>query len=117
MNISRNIGLALLALGMLAPLSPVLSAELDAGMNTQAVSLVGLDVNNSKHVPIVYTRLRVAAQSVCKNLQTLELGARHAKWQRCVQGALSRAIARINSPALTAYSQNKPQPALVARGP
>jgi len=115
MNISRTLGVAIVAFGTLLPLSPATSAELNPGMNTRAVTLTGLDLNNPKHVPVVYTRLRVAAQSVCKNLHTLELGLRHAKWERCVQGALSRAIADINSPALTAYSQGKPKPALVAR--
>ncbi len=117
MNTLPKIYLALAGLcTVLTPVS-VLSAELDPGNRTVPVSLAGMDLTDPKGVEKVYTRVRNAAQSVCKNLHTLELGKRRAKWQRCVDDALARAIADINSPALTAYSATKSgkKPALLAQ--
>ena len=116
MNIPRTLAIALVTAGTLLPLSPALSAELDAGMRTLAVSLAGLDLTSTNGAATAYRRLRIGAKSVCKNLETLELGARRAKWDRCVQDALTRAIADVDAPALTAYSQSKvTKPTLIAR--
>jgi UrcA family protein len=118
MNISRTLAPALAALATLPALSPALAAELDPGTRTVAVSLAGLDLMSTEDVATAYRRLKIGAQSVCKNLHTLELGLRHTKWERCVQGALTRAIADIKAPALTAYSLSKVTKApLVARQP
>jgi UrcA family protein len=68
------------------------------------VSYAGIDLTTHRGTVKLYRRIRNAAQSVCKDLYTLELGQRRYKWEACVQGATARAVLDINVPALTSYA-------------
>lgn len=86
---------------------PAFAQSLDKDPAQLTVSYAGLDLSSRHGVAKLYTRIRVAAESVCKDLQTLELGTRRNAWKRCVQSAITGAVADVNSPMLTTYASTK----------
>jgi UrcA family protein len=54
----------------------------------------------------VHQRLKAAAKSVCHAYESREL-ARQAHFDQCVAASLSRAVAQIHVPALTAYHEHR----------
>jgi UrcA family protein len=93
----------------------VLLLAVSAGMQTAAaadepalarhVGYGDLDLESPKGVLVLLARLRLAAGEVCAPLASVDLTI-HARWQECVNKALSAAVAKINNDALTAvYKQ------------
>jgi UrcA family protein len=60
-----------------------------------------LDVSNVKGAKTLYLRIRYAAQTLCESAATW--GKKEG--EACVNKAVNDAVARINAPALTQYSQ------------
>jgi UrcA family protein len=104
-TIMRLSSLTLIVLGMF--LSPaVFSAEYTSkDYNVRTVSYAGLDLNTEAGAQIAYRRIHSAAKGVCGHLYTLELGLRRHLWDTCVRDAISRAVADIGAPRLTAYAR------------
>ena len=94
----KTIRFALLAV------ASVLSATAFAedGVRTQQVSLAGLDLSRPAGAAVAYRRIKSAAESVCRDLSS-GMGVRRPIWTNCVANAVSRAVADVNVPTLTAY--------------
>ena len=86
---------------------PAFSQSLDNETAQRTVSYADLDLASSQGVAKLYTRIRIAAHSVCKDLQTLELGTRRTAWTKCVNSAIAGAVAGVSSPMLTTYASTK----------
>jgi UrcA family protein len=86
---------------------PAFAQSLDEEPARRTVSYADLDLASSQGIAKLYTRIRLAAHSVCKDLQTLELGTRRSAWKICVHGAITAAVADVNSPMLTTYASTK----------
>jgi UrcA family protein len=69
----------------------------------QKVSYADLDLTRAESIAPLYRRIHSAAENVCAPFESREL-ARRTHWRACVESAISRAIAQINVPALTAYA-------------
>ena len=69
----------------------------------QKVSYADLNLTGAEGVAALYKRVHSAAQNVCAPLQSREL-TQQSQWRACVHSSISRAIAQINVPALTAYA-------------
>lgn len=70
------------------------------------VRLADLDLSRSQGAALLYQRLRAAAEAVCARLDDDQLG-RHMAFKSCVQGAIGRAVAGVDRPALTAYHRTQ----------
>jgi UrcA family protein len=73
------------------------------GVLETVVSYRDLNLSCPEGVAALYQRVSHAAAQVCAPLESREV-ARMSTWKSCVNGALSRAIATINVPALSAYA-------------
>jgi UrcA family protein len=60
-----------------------------------------LDVSKLSGAKILYMRIRFAAETLCKSAATWE----KKEGQACVTKAMNDAVARVNAPQLTQYSQ------------
>ena len=103
----KTANICAIALTLLAPLPAFANDGVDPEPKQLTVSYAGLDLGSQQGVSKLYTRIRVAAKSVCRNLETLELGIRHTKWQKCINSAVIAAVADVNSPMLTAYASDR----------
>lgn len=72
----------------------------------QQVSYADLNLDRPEGVAALYARVHAAAEDVCAPLASREL-ALSSKLQPCVAEATSRALMRINNPAVTAYSDSR----------
>lgn len=100
----KTLRVLLLALSVLSARAALAGETNTALVNQVAVSYAGLDLSSQNGAATLYRRIRVAAQSVCKELYTLTLGQRRHKWDLCVRDAIARAVLNVNAPALTAYT-------------
>jgi UrcA family protein len=100
------------AFGLALCVSGAVLSTAHAGTTTNAngerelvVKYGDLNLANPEGVSVLYKRLRVAAVRVCENDSPyLE---KRAEVKRCIADAMERAVARVNSPALTAYAASK----------
>ena len=100
--------LALVAvLGVLGA-SPTLADETPRGIK---VSYADLDLSTAAGAATLYSRIRGAARQVCGPEGVLDYHMRG--WKRCFNGAVSNAVAKVNSPRLTALHEGK-SPAVTA---
>src|SRR5581483_8004171 len=63
-----------------------------------------LDINNVHGAAVLYQRIRFAAETVCRDLGRSRQIDLLWRYQGCVRSALSGAIAKVGSPALTGYA-------------
>ena len=68
---------------------------------TLPVSYSDLDVSKMSGAKILYMRIRFAAETLCKSAATWE----KKEGQACVTKAMNDAVAHVNDPQLTQYSQ------------
>lgn len=68
---------------------------------THPVGYGDLDISTAKGARILYLRIRYAAETLCENAATW--GKKEG--QACVNKALNDAVARVNAPLLTQYTQ------------
>jgi len=94
--------------GMLASPLSALAATLDAPLPSRVVAFGDLDLNRDSGVATLYSRIRSAATEVCDPLDVLLVKLIRARFD-CREDAIARAVADVNSPALTAYYLGKPR--------
>jgi UrcA family protein len=79
---------------------PVSTSATDSSV-TYPVGYGDLDVATAKGAKILYLRIRYAAETLCENAATW--GKKEG--QACVNKAVNDAVARVNAPLLTQYTQ------------
>jgi UrcA family protein len=82
------------------------AARADAPVATQRVSFKDLNLNNPEGAAVLYGRIKRAAYEVCGHWDNFDLSQLHAV-QTCIDGAVSRAVAQVNSPMLTSLYKDK----------
>jgi UrcA family protein len=92
--------------GILASPLSALAAALDASLPSRVVAFGDLDLNRDSGVATLYSRIRSAATEVCDPLDALGVKLSRARFD-CRENAIARAVADVNSPALTAYYVGK----------
>jgi UrcA family protein len=94
------------ALCVAGTLLPTAHAATNANGEREAVVKYGdLNLSSPEGVSALYKRLHTAAVQVCDNDSPyLE---KKAAAKACIADSMERAIARVNSPALTAYAAKK----------
>jgi UrcA family protein len=70
---------------------------------TYPVGYSDLDVSTAKGAKTLYLRIRYAAETVCESAATY--GKKEG--EACVNKAVNDAVARINAPRLTQYTESK----------
>jgi len=96
--------------GLLCAYGSLTGAGLAAELETppqQVVSIGDLNLRDSRGVAVAYGRLVWAAERVCPFADSSEHHLRVSA-ARCVVQAVSRAVASIGSPELSAYTQSQP---------
>ncbi len=63
-----------------------------------------LDINNVRGAAVLYQRIRFAAETVCRDLGRSRQIDLLSRYQGCVRGAVSGAIAKVASPTLTGFA-------------
>ena len=76
------------------------------GVREEVVKFGDLNLSNPEGVKALYRRVHAAAERVCETAGSPVLYERRAA-RACVQGAMDRAIERINAPALTRYAAER----------
>jgi UrcA family protein len=71
----------------------------------KVVSFRDLNLNSAEGVEVLYKRIRSAAHEVCADPLRYDLS--EFKLRPCIDEAMSRAIAQVNSPMLTSLYQSK----------
>jgi UrcA family protein len=82
------------------------AATRSAQMPAVPVHYTKAELLNDAGIVRVHERLKAAARSVCYEFESRELG-RQAQFTQCVASSLSRAVAQIHDPALTAYHEHR----------
>ena len=104
----RVIGTALV-IAAASMIAAVASAKGDDGRASTVVKYGDLDLSQSADVQRLYARLKYASEKVCyigddnRNLRRLQRQA------DCRQGALNRAVERVNEPKLTQLHAAEPR--------
>jgi UrcA family protein len=80
------------------------AAELEQSVT---VRYTDLNLERPADVARLYGRIRVAAQSICGAPDVDLSNWVDTAWQRCVDDAIGRAVARVDRPALSAYHQRQ----------
>jgi len=105
-KVLRNLA-PLLLLGAAVALAPAIaSASYGDSVNSvvsssKVVRYHDLDLSHSEDVATLYARIRRAAKEVCTS------SAVSAMQRDCYQEAIATAVARVNSPSLSAYHQRR----------
>jgi UrcA family protein len=82
------------------------AARADESVATQRVSYKDLYLNTPEGAAVLYGRIKKAASRVCENWDQLHLPQLYAL-QACVEAAVSRGVADVNSPMLTSLYNEK----------
>jgi UrcA family protein len=89
------------AIGGTALASEPLSTSTTNSSVTQPVGYGDLDISTAKGAKTLYLRIRYAAETLCENATTW--GKKEG--EACVDKAVNDAVARVNAPLLTQYTQ------------
>jgi UrcA family protein len=81
------------------------AGEPDNSVPHKVVRFSDLNLNTPEGVAVLYRRINSAAYEVCGNPDRYDLS--ELKQQICVKDAVSRAIAKVNSPMLTSLYEAK----------
>ena len=81
------------------------AAEPDNTVAHKVVSFKDLNLNSAEGIEVLYKRIRNAAHEVCADPGRYDLS--EFKLRPCIDDAMSRAIAQVNSPMLTNLYQAK----------
>jgi UrcA family protein len=68
------------------------------------VQFADLNTSNAPGAAVLYRRIKRAAESVCSGIEAGHELALHMLYAKCVHTALSKAVADVNSPAVSAYA-------------
>lgn len=81
------------------------AGEPDTTVAHKVVSFRDLNLNSAEGVEVLYKRIRSAAHDVCADPMRWDLS--EMKLKPCIDDAMSRAIAQVNSPMLTSLYESK----------
>src|SRR5579871_2816738 len=81
------------------------AAEPDDAVPHKVVSFKDLNLSTAEGAEALYKRIRSAAREVCADPYRYDLS--EFRLQPCIDDAMSRAIAQVNSPKLTSLYQAK----------
>ena len=95
------LNLAGAAIGGTALASEPLSTSTTNSSATHTVGYGDLDISTAKGAKTLYLRIRYAAETLCENAATW--GKKEG--EVCVNKAVNDAVARVNAPLLTQYTQ------------
>lgn len=94
-----------IALALIATSSfNVARADTSADAPSQTVRFADLNINDSPGAEMLYRRLNIAANNVCRGLEpgrSLDLVGPH---RACVHSALTKALADVGNPTVLAYA-------------
>jgi UrcA family protein len=82
----------------------IVRADTYGDIRSETVRFADLNIDSSSGAEILYRRLNIAANKVCRELEpgrSLVLVAPH---RACIHSALSRALAVVGNPAVSAYA-------------
>jgi UrcA family protein len=102
----RSTSLAIGVLVLICAAPPVTMAE-DAPL-ASIVSYADLNLDSDADARILYARLRVAANTVCRPFRSISLA--DDGWQSCFDSALAKAVTKINNVKLTKLYQQTDSP-------
>ena len=103
----KTIRICAIALTLAATLPAFAEPAHDEEPRQLTISYAGLNLGSHEGVAKLYTRIRVAAESVCHDLNTREPGTRRRLWEKCINSAITSAVADVNAPMLTTYASAK----------
>jgi UrcA family protein len=98
-RITRAIGALVIASAAIA--TPALAQSIDQAPSIR-VSYADLDIHQPDGAGILLARIDVAADRACGGAPDLRLLAQRAAFDRCRREAISRAVAGVNEPLVTA---------------
>lgn len=104
---SRVIGLALV-IGMTSLVVDIASAKEDDGRVSLVVNYSDLDLSQSTDAQRLYGRLKYASKQVCWSYESRNMRMQRLQ-EECFEGALNRAVERVNEPKLTALHAAEPR--------
>jgi UrcA family protein len=106
-NIARRIAFVVLAAAPIAMLASVAPANESADAPAHmTVSYADLNLDSDAGITALYMRLRHAARQVCGDWDTTSL-SRGLETTKCINNAMSQAVAQVNSPMLTSLYEAK----------
>jgi UrcA family protein len=82
------------------------AARADESVTTQRVRFKDLNLDSPEGAAVLYVRIKGAASLVCGRWDHFDLLQAHAV-RTCINGAVSRAVAQVNSPGLTSIYNEK----------
>ena len=82
------------------------AAQADEALPHKVVSFKDLNLSNTEGAAVLYGRIKSAANEVCGKRDRFEL-SQSRTIQICINDAVSRAVAQINSPMLTSLYNAK----------
>lgn len=91
---------------MTSALSPSGNASSSEETRKQEVHYADLDITREPGAERLYKRIRTAAREIC-GTPGIEQIINASRVRRCAEEATARAIAEVNSPALTRYFEEK----------
>jgi UrcA family protein len=92
------------------------SVSLDEPPPARVVSYGDLDLRSNAGVATLYSRIRSAAREVCEPLDDVMIKLLRAKYD-CRTDAVARAVAKVDSPALTNYYLGRSKPLAANQAP
>jgi UrcA family protein len=96
----------ILAATTLAAYGSCTSAWADSNLEPHSITVryEDLNANSPRGAAMLYTRIRIAAETVCGDLGSSRSLVLLSRYASCVHGAISAAVASVNSPAVTGYA-------------
>jgi UrcA family protein len=77
------------------------------GVNKYIVRFPDLDLNKVDGAARLYSRLRHAADAVCRPVESRNLGMAATQYRVCVDHAIAGAVASVNRPMLSQYHESQ----------
>jgi UrcA family protein len=97
-------GLLLLSsLGSLGACTDAVAADQATQVATRRVSFADLDLTRAAAAATLYSRIHIAARQVCEPAVGAPILKALEPTHRCIEAAITRAVADVNAPALTNY--------------
>ena len=103
----------LLPLAAACALSAVASAGTVRELPSVVVKYGDLNLDSVDGVAALHSRLSQAAREVCSQLDSRVLGLRE-QYERCIAGAVTQSVARVDNPRLTSFHRYGRKAAAVA---
>jgi UrcA family protein len=99
-NLTLYVAVALIATSSFS----IVRADTSGDARSETVRFADLNIDSSSGAEILYRRLNIAANSVCRELEPGRSLALVAPHRACIHSALSRALADVGNPTVLAYA-------------